>query len=122
MVLDDVADRAGLVVEAAAALDAEVLGHRDLHALDVLAVPERFEERVREAEEQHVVDRALAEVVVDPEDVALVERAEQDPVELARRGEVLAERLLDDDAGAVAQPDCASCSTTGPNSGGGIAR
>ena len=35
VVLHDVADRARLVVELAAALDAEVLGHRDLHALDV---------------------------------------------------------------------------------------
>ena len=42
----------------------------------------------------------LPEVVVDPEDVALDERAEQDPIQLARRGEVLAEGLLDDDAGA----------------------
>ena len=31
----------------------------------------------------------------------LDERAEQDPIQLARRGEVLAEGLLDDDAGAV---------------------
>ena len=41
---------------------------------------------------------------------------------LLRRRQVVAERLLDDDAGAVAQPDLASCSTTSPNSTGGIAR
>ena len=101
VVLDDVADRAGRVVEAAAALDAEVLRHRDLHALDVGAIPERLEDRIREADEQHVVNGPLAEVMVDPEDVALDERAEQDPIQLARRGEVLAEWLLDDDAGAL---------------------
>ena len=40
-----------------------------------------------------------------------------------RRGEVVAERLLDDDARALAcSPTVASCSTTGPNSAGGIAR
>ena len=89
------------VVEAAAALDAEVFRHRDLHALDVGPVPERLEERIREAEEQHVVDGALSEVVVDPEDVALDERAEQDPIQIARRGEVVPEGLLDDDAGAL---------------------
>ena len=44
MILDHVADGAGLVVEGASALDAEVLGHGDLHALDVVAVPERLEE------------------------------------------------------------------------------
>ena len=122
VVLDDVADRAGLVVEAAAALDAEVLRHRDLHALDVGPVPERLEERIREAEEQHVVDGALAEVVVDPEDVALDERAEQDPIQLARRGEVLPEGLLDDDAGALRAARSRQLFHDRPKSGGGIAR
>ena len=68
MVLDHVADRAGLFVEGAAPLDAEALGHRDLHALDAVAVPDRLEELVGEAEEQDVEDRLLAEVMVDPED------------------------------------------------------
>jgi hypothetical protein len=44
---------------------------------------------------------SLAEVVVDAKDRRLVETSEQDPVELPRRGEIVAERLLDDDAGAV---------------------
>ena len=73
MVLNHVADGAGLVVERAAALHAEILRHGDLNALDVLAVPERFQERVGEAEEDHVVHRPLAEVVVDAEDVIFVE-------------------------------------------------
>ena len=112
----------GLVVERAAALDAEVLRHGDLHALDVVAVPERFQERVGEAEEHHVVHRPLAEVMVDAEDRRLVEGAEQDPVEFLRRGEVAAERLFDDDAAPLVQPALASCSTTSPNSTGGMAR
>ena len=41
MVLHDVADRAHLLVEGAAALDAEFLGHRDLHAGNERAVPQR---------------------------------------------------------------------------------
>jgi hypothetical protein len=40
VVQDHVAQRAGLVVEPAAALDAEVLGHRDLHTRHALAVPQ----------------------------------------------------------------------------------
>ncbi len=100
MVLDDVAHRPGLVVERAAALDAEILGHRDLHALDVIAIPERFQERVGEAEEQHVVHRPLAQVVVDAKDVRFVEVAVENPVQLLRRSEIVAERLFDDDARA----------------------
>ena len=56
------------VVERAAALDPEVLRHRDLDALDVVAVPEGLQEGVHEAEEEHVDDRPLPEVVVDAED------------------------------------------------------
>ena len=43
---DDVAQRADRVVEVPAVLDAEVLGHRDLHARDVVAVPDRLDHRV----------------------------------------------------------------------------
>ncbi len=44
VVLHHVADRAGVVVEGAAALHAEVLGHGDLHAFHVVAVPEGLEQ------------------------------------------------------------------------------
>ena len=74
MVLDDVANRARLLVERGAALDAELLGDGDLHVVDELAVPDRLEDPVREAEHQHVLDGLLAQVVVDAEDLVLGER------------------------------------------------
>ena len=67
VVLDHVAQRAGTVVVAAAVLDAEGLGHGDLHVVDVLRVPQRLEQRVGEAQRQQVLHRLLAEVVVDAE-------------------------------------------------------
>ena len=100
MILNDIANGAGRVVEAAPAVDAEIFRHRDLHALDVMAVPERLHERIVEAEEQHVVHGPLAQVVIDTEDVALDERAEQCAIQRPGRVEVLAERFLDHDAGA----------------------
>jgi hypothetical protein len=39
--------------------------------VDVVAVPDRLEQPVREAERQHVLDRLLAQVVVDAEDLRL---------------------------------------------------
>ncbi len=96
VVLEDVADRARRLVEAGAPLDAHRLGHGDLHVVDELAVPDRLEDAVREAQRQHVLDRLLAEVVVDPEDLVLAEPAVEQVVQLARGGEVVAERLLDD--------------------------
>ena len=97
VVLDDVAQRAGLLVEAAAPLDADRLGHRDLDVVDEVAVPDRLEDAVREAEHEDVLDGLLAQVVVDPEDLALLERAVHLGVQLARSSQVVAERLLDHD-------------------------
>ena len=66
-------DRAGLLVERAAALDPERLGHRDLHVVDVAPVPERLEDAVAEPEDHQVADGLLAQVVVDAVDLRLVE-------------------------------------------------
>ena len=113
VVLDDVADDAGLLVELAAALHAEALGHRDLHVLDVVAVPDRLEERVGEAEVEDVLHRLLAEVVVDAEDAT--------PREDARAASAFSSRadarsrpngFSTTTRASSAQPACASCSTT----------
>lgn len=63
VVLDDVARGADPVVVPGAAADADVLGHRDLHVVDVVRVPDRLEHLVGEPEGQQVLDRLLAEVV-----------------------------------------------------------
>ena len=98
MVDDDVAQRADRVVEVAAILDAEVLGHRDLDRPDVVPVPDRLEHRVREPEVEDLLEAHLPEVVVDAQELRLVDVLVQLVGELARRGLVVAERLLDDDA------------------------
>ena len=61
------------VVELAAALDADRLGHGDLDRVDVAPIPDRLEEPVAEAEDGEVLDRLLAQVVVDAVDLVLVE-------------------------------------------------
>src|ERR1700757_4630893 len=101
MILDHVADRAGLIIERTAALHAEILRHGDLNTSNKLAIPERLQESVCEAKEDHAVNGSLAKVVVDAEDVIFVEPGEQYPVELVRRGEVASKRLLDNDTRAV---------------------
>ena len=70
---DHVAERAGALVEAGARADRERLGHVDLDVVDVVAVPDRLEHAVREPQREDVLHRLLAEVVVDPEDLRLVE-------------------------------------------------
>ncbi len=97
MVLEDVARRPGLLVERAAVLDADRLGHRDLHVVDVAPVPERLEDAVAEPEDQQVPDGLLAQVVVDAIDLRLAEDLADLAIQALRRVEVVAERLLDDD-------------------------
>ena len=97
VVLEDVARGAGLLVERAAVLDADRLGHGDLDVVDVAPVPERLEDAVAEPEDQQVPDRLLAEVVVDAIDLRLAEDLADLAVEPLRRLEVVTERLLDDD-------------------------
>src|SRR5215471_17869090 len=100
MVLDHVADRSSLIVKSSPALHAEVLCHRDLNALDVIAVPKRFHKRVGEAERQNIVHSALAEIVVDAKDVGFIECPKQNSIQFLRRCEVMAERLFHNDASA----------------------
>ena len=61
------------VVVAAAFLHADLLGDRDLHVVDVAPVPDRLEDAVGESEDQDVLHRLLAEVVIDPVDLVLIE-------------------------------------------------
>ncbi len=105
VVLEHVADRTDRVVERAPALHADLLRHRDLHAADVAPVPDRFEQGVREAEDEEVLDGLLAEVVVDAEDVLLGEHLMQHLVQFERRCEVSTEGLLDDDAAPPVETD-----------------
>ena len=100
---DDVAQRADGVVEVAAIGDAEVLGHRDLHRRDVVAVPHRLEQGVREPQVERLGDAHLPEEVVDPVQLGLVEVLVHLVVERPRGGEVVPERLLDDDARVLGQ-------------------
>ena len=113
VVLDDVARGADPVVVAGAAADADVLGHRDLHVVDVVAVPDRLVQLVGEAQRQDVLHRLLAEVVVDAEDRVGGERHLERLVQRPRRGEVAAERLLDDDAAPAVL--VRRCHPPGPN-------
>src|SRR4029450_14087638 len=100
MILNHVADCAGLIAERSWPLDSKILCHRDLHAFDLSALPERLQKRVLEAEEHHIMHRPLAEVMVDAKDRRLVEGTEAHPVEFLCGGAVVTEGFFNDDASA----------------------
>ena len=66
MVDDDISQRADRVVEVAAVLDTKAFGHGDLDTLHVVAVPDRFEDRIGEPEIDDLLEAHLSEVVIDP--------------------------------------------------------
>ena len=65
--------------------------------VDVVPVPDRLEHRVGEPKEEDLLEAHLAEVVVDPVDLRLVEVLVQLGRQGAGRGKVVTERLLHDD-------------------------
>ena len=67
-----VAQRAGLIVIAAALLDADRFRHGNLHVIDVAAVPDRLEDAVGEAEHHDVLDGFFAQVMIDAVDLLFV--------------------------------------------------
>ena len=98
MVLDHVAQGAGAFVVAGAAADAFGLRYRDLHVVDVFLIEQRFEDAVGEAQNENVLDRFLAEIVIDAVDLPLVEDRGDGVVDAPGAGEVLTDWLFDDDA------------------------
>ena len=78
-------------------LDAEVLRHRDLHAFDVVAVPDRLEHRVGEPQVEDLLQAHLSQVVVDPVQLGLVDVLVQFLGQGAGGGSVISERLLHHD-------------------------
>src|SRR5213078_4016197 len=97
MVLNHVPDGPGFVVELAASRDAEVFGHRDLHAIDVISVPDRLDNRVVETEVDQVLDRPFAQVMVNSKNGGLRKYRVDCLVQFVRRGGIPSEWLFHDD-------------------------
>ena len=94
MVLHHVAQRASAIVEIDAAFQPHRLGHSDLYMVDVLGVPQRFEQDVRKPQRDQVLHRFLAKIMVDAENAAFGKGAGHGIVDLAGTGEVGAQRFL----------------------------
>jgi len=104
MVLHHVAGRAGFLEVLAATLHTDRLGHGDLHVVEVLLVPERFEDGVGEPEDQEILDRLFSEIVVDAIDILLAEDFVDGAVQRLGTLQVSSYRFLDDDPRPTFRP------------------
>jgi hypothetical protein len=94
MVLHHVAQRTGIVVETLSAFEANRLADRDLHVIDAARVPQRLEHHVGKAQRHQVLDRFLAKVMVDPEDLFLGKGGGDSIVDPGGRSEIVAQRFF----------------------------
>src|SRR5581483_3280322 len=113
VILDHIAEQAGLFVIRASALHPQLFGDVNLNMVDVSPVPERFKNPVREPEDQEILNRLLSEVMVDPIDLLLLENLGDDAIQFPGACEVSSKRLFDDNAGprfagilGLCQPRC----------------
>ena len=94
VILDDIANHPHLFIELAPPVHPELLGHRNLHVFDVLAVPRRLQERVRKPKVQQILHCLFAQIMIDAKDLRLVKTYQQRRVERLGGGEVTPERFL----------------------------
>ena len=71
----------GVVIRTAPAGHAHLLGDRDLHRADVPAVPQRLEDAVAKPQRQDVLHCLLAEIVIDPVHLRLIEHGRNVPAQ-----------------------------------------
>src|SRR5208283_1101609 len=85
---DHVAIGASLFVESDAVSEVQRLRHVDLDVVDEIAVPDRLEQPVGEAEGEDVLRRLLAEEMVDAEYLFVFEDLADRRIETPRTGQV----------------------------------
>src|ERR1700722_3142748 len=101
MVLHHITHGSYRVVKAAPVQYIELLGHGDLNALHIEAVPDRLQEGISKAKEDHILHRVLAQVVIDTKDILFIKNGVDYFVQRNGRSQVIPKRLFDDHARAL---------------------
>ena len=92
--MHDIAQGTHRVVKPAAVLNTEVLGHGDLHRRDALAIPDFCQRQIGETQVFQLHDRFFAQEVIHAQDLLLPSHLMQAGIQLARRAQVVSERLF----------------------------
>ena len=91
-----IAQSAIVVVISAAFFHADSLGEGDLDIVDVLVVPQRFENHIGETDRRDVLHHLFTQIMIDTEDLIFIKRLAQLRVQCIRRFEIPPERFLYD--------------------------
>ena len=70
---------------------------RNLNLIHVSPVPEWLEDSISKSEDQQILNRLFAEVVVNPVNLRFVKSGQYRAIQLSRGFQVPAKRLFDDD-------------------------
>ena len=81
---------------------AQLLGNGDLDVGDVLAPPQRLEQRIAKAQRKQVLYRRLAQIVVDAENLLFAQHLAHGGIDGAIGRQVVAQRLFQHHAGLLA--------------------
>ena len=101
VVLHHVPQGTGGFVVASPFFNANGFGCGDLHIGDIITIPDWLEDRVGKAQHQDVLNRFLAQVVVDAENLAFLGTGLNDAVQVLGAAVVTAKGFFDDDATAI---------------------
>ena len=97
MVLHHVTERTGLVVIASPLADTDRFADADFDRFDVVTVPQGLPNGVGETEREQVLNRFLAQIVIDSIDLILAQVLAQHEIEPLRGAQVGPKWFFDDD-------------------------
>ena len=98
MILEHVANHTGTVVISAPMAHGDLFCDRDLYMVDVVAVPDRFENRIGEPEYQEILNGFFAEIVVDPKNLILRKYGSDRAIEFFCRLQVASDRFFQNES------------------------
>ena len=103
MVLYHIAQLTDAIVVSPSPFNADLFSNRDLHVVNATLIPLGIDKPVSKPQHQQVLHRLLTQVMVNPVNVALVEKASQGLIDLAGGGQAFANGFFKNDSAGTRQ-------------------